>query len=236
MKRFSVILIAQFVVIAAAAFFGSWAFARWHAAPAKPASDEMSWFQSQLGLEAQQSAKLEKFHADFQAEQAKLCERHCAKRFELGELIKESDSITPRVEQLTKELAELEAQSQRLTIQHIFEVGKQLDAAQRAQFVNKVYDQICSSCPMGSHRPGPDKQASCGASGCECCLTSAPNQTEDPPPIASMPDPQPRMSLLPVHTSAVAGAGLHPRSEHAVPASQPRSSLPLFVLLSIFLI
>jgi len=201
MKRYSAILIAQFVVIAAAAFFGSWAYARWQSTPAEPAGNEMSWFQSQLGLNVEQASKLEKVHEAFQAEQSKLCEEHCAKRFELGELIKQSDSMSPRVEQLARELSELEARSQRITIQHIFEVGKQLSASQREKFVSKVYDQICSSCPMGSHRPASGKQAACETEGCGC-MSSSDNATPSSPAVAGFPPQHSWPKTLPPKASA----------------------------------
>jgi Spy/CpxP family protein refolding chaperone len=197
MKRFAVILLAQFVVIAAAAFFGSWAFSRWQGDGEKPAGDEMWWFRSQLGLSAEQAGKLETIHEQFLAEQSRLCETHCAKRFELGELIQQSQSMTGQVEQLARELAEIEARSQRLTIEHIFQVGKQLTAAQRTKFVGKVYDQICTSCPMGSHRPATGKRAACDGCDCGCGVASIPGEAQAAGPLAVLPPPSPRIEISP---------------------------------------
>jgi hypothetical protein len=223
MKRFGVILLLQVVVIAAAAFAGSWAYSRWQSCCPAPATDEVSWFRSQLGLNPAQAAKLETLHESFRAAQSKLCEQHCAKRFELGELIQQSDSITPRIETMTKELAALEAESQRLTIQHIFEVGKQLDAGQRTKFVNKVYEQMSTSCPMGSHKPGSDKQAACGAAGCDCCVASG---DDAPPasPAAALPQPQVRGEFTPMTAPVTFAKGKGFASSEANPLMlEPRT-------------
>lgn len=235
MKRFGVILAVQFVVIGIAAFLGSWAFARWQRPAAPLAGDEISWFQSQLGLTGEQAAKLDKIHDQFLAEQSKLCAEHCSKRVDLGELIKQSDSVTPRIEQLTRELSELETKSQRLTIEHIFAVSKQLNSSQREKFVSKVYEQMCSSCPMGMHKPVPGKQASCGSPVCECCVASDSHDTQPAPPIASLPVPQMKLNVFTSSPPiAIADADRQPCAGLANPSVPPHGTLPLFVVLSVF--
>jgi hypothetical protein len=235
MKRFGVIIALQIVVIAAAAFAGSWAFSRWQNCCPAPAPDEVSWFRSQLGLTPEQAATLEKLHESFRADQSKLCELHCAKRFELGELIQQSDAITPHIEAMTKELSALEAESQRLTIQHIFEVGKQLDAGQRARFVNKVYEQMCTSCPMGSHKPEPGKQASCESAECDCCVASGDGDPHPAPSTASLPSPQTKLQVLTAVRPVLATTiDLQPSREFALSDSRDHSVTPLFVLFSTF--
>ncbi len=148
MKRFSLILLVQFVVVFAAGFFGAWAYSHWFGAPRPAAGGEMTWFQSQLGLSRDKATMLESMQKTFQTEQMRLCEQHCSKRFELAELIKKGGTITPPMETLTREMADLEARSERLTINQIFEIGNQLTADQRTKFYARVYDRICSSCRM----------------------------------------------------------------------------------------
>lgn len=161
MKRFSFILAVQFVVVFAAGFLGAWAYFHWFGTPTPAATGEASWFRSQLGLGEEQAAKLESMQKAFQSEQMKLCEQHCTKRFELAELIKKGGgAVTPQMETLTREMSDIEARSEKLTIHHIFDIGKQLNEEQRAKFFAKVYDQICSSCRMDMGRMTLGKQAS----------------------------------------------------------------------------
>ena len=160
MKRFTLILAVQFVVMLVAGFLGAWAYAHWCGAPTPSAGGHVSWFQSQLGLSADQTARLESMQKAFQAEQMKLCEQHCAKRFELAELIKKGGgAVTPQMETLTREMADIEAKSEKLTINHIFEIGNQLNAEQREKFLVKVCDRINASCRMDMGRMALGKQA-----------------------------------------------------------------------------
>src|SRR5262245_7471287 len=114
MKRYAGILAIQFVVIFAAAFLGSWAYSQWRGSvPASTTvANEVAWFQSELGVDAAQSTKLAKLDQEFESEQARVCDEHCAKRVELAELIKNSESVTPQMETLSRELCNLEAKSQ----------------------------------------------------------------------------------------------------------------------------
>src|ERR1044071_9013069 len=100
MKRFATILAIQFVVIFAAAFLGVWAFKHFAAQSSNASQpsthDEVSWFRSALGLEGTQATKLEQLHQDFEAQQSKLCEQHCAARMELAELIRKGTAVTPQ--------------------------------------------------------------------------------------------------------------------------------------------
>jgi Spy/CpxP family protein refolding chaperone len=120
----------------------------------------VSWFRAQLGLSAEQTAKLDSMQKVFQGEQMKLCEQHCAKRFELAELIKKGGAVTPQMETLTREMADIEGRSEKLTINHIFAIGNQLNGEQRAKFFAKVYEQISSSCRMDMGRMALGKQVS----------------------------------------------------------------------------
>lgn len=180
MKRFTVILLIQVVVIFAAAFLGSWAYAKWRQTTATPspshvhAADELSWLRSELGLNPAQADKLEKLHEEFLFEQARLCERHCSARFELAELIKKNTEMSPKMKELSAAMSEAEAESERLTMEHILAVGKELTEEQRAKFVAKVYQQMCSGCPMKLHAPGLGKQSSCNSDTLRCCQACAP--------------------------------------------------------------
>ncbi|MSR64488.1 MAG: hypothetical protein EXS18_01760 [Verrucomicrobiae bacterium] len=206
MKRFAGILAIQFVVIFAAGFLGSWAFAHWRSAPSVPVptAQETSWFQSELGVDSAQAARLTELDKKFEVEQARICEQHCAKRVELAGMIKNGDAMTPPMETLSRELCDLEAKSQRVTLDHIFAVGKELNASQREKFTAKVHDQMCGSCPMGMHKPGSGKQASasCGSAGCTCCVTSDDHQSSPAQPIAQLTPPQPRLDWFTQKTDA----------------------------------
>ncbi len=160
MKRFSFVLAVQFVIMLVAGFLGASAYCHWFAAPRLAEGGETTWFQSQLGLSEDQAVRLESMQTAFQAEQMKLCEQQCSKRFDLAELIKKGGSVTPQMEALTREMADIEARSERLTVNHIFEIGNLLNDDQRAKFYSKVYDQIRSSCRMDMGRMALGKQAS----------------------------------------------------------------------------
>ncbi len=239
MKRFAGILVIQFVVIFAAAFLGSWVYGRWTSTHQKLPGPEMSWFQTELGVDDVQAAKLSKLDKEFEDEQAKVCEQHCARRVELAELIKTSETVTPQMETLSRELCDLEAKSQRVTLDHIFAVGKELNAAQRTKFVSKVHEQMCGSCPMRMHRDVPGKQASvsCESAGCNCCVSSDDRPSEPITPIAQSASPQPRIEFSPPKASLTL---LAPQLACQPPVtsftSSVHSSTPLFVLLSSFLI
>src|SRR5690349_18887603 len=118
MKRSAGILVIQFVVIFTAAFLGSWTYSHWRgsATTSSPVASEVTWFQSELGVDAVHAAKLAELDKKFEADQAAVCEQHCAKRVELAELIKKSETVTPQMEMLSRELCDLEAKSQRLTL------------------------------------------------------------------------------------------------------------------------
>src|ERR1051325_663170 len=182
MKRFGAIMLVQFVVIFVGGFAGAWAFSHWRTPAAAAAGNEVSWFQAGLGLDAAQAARLEKLHQEFEAQQRELCAQHCDKRFKVAELLKTQSAMTPAIEALTRELADIEARSQQIGRAHVFAVGRELNAAQREKFVAKVYERMCHSCPMDLHNRRPGDQASCDAPGCDCCV-----ETDDQKPLPVAP-------------------------------------------------
>lgn len=77
-----------------------------------------------------------------------LCGKHCASRMKLAELLKAGNPDTKRVLEIQAEVSRISAETEEITLKHVFQVCETLEPGQKSTYLAKYGAQIEASCPM----------------------------------------------------------------------------------------
>lgn len=135
----------------------SFAVARWmtyrHESITAGRLNDPSWLKAQLGLSDSQATEVEKSESEYLAKVESLCVAHCAARFSLGEELAKPKPDVDKARSYVEKMNAVQADAERATLDHFLRVRALLSEQQAARYTKIIQEQVCTSCPMGIHKP-----------------------------------------------------------------------------------
>ena len=113
------------------------------------------WLARELRLTPEQQARFALLDKDFSGKCSRCCEQMCAARFALSQELQRADSVTPKVEELLRQMLAAQAASERETVQHLFRIKSLLTPEQQRRYVELVTGKLCAMCSQGGHHVDP---------------------------------------------------------------------------------
>lgn len=136
MKRIFAILIAG--LIAGALVYGVVYRAT---APAKQAAPELAWLKTEYQLSDAEFARIYEMHHAYLPRCKAMCRRIDAKNAELQQLLANATGLTPEIERVMRESAELRLECQQAMLNHFFEVSRTMPPEQGKKYLAWVQRQ-----------------------------------------------------------------------------------------------
>jgi hypothetical protein len=112
-----------------------------HSALARSPSPELAWLKEEFHLSDPEFARLARMHDDYLSGCGERCRLIDAKNHKLRELLAASDHVTPEIESLLKEAAELRADCQKQMLQHFYDVSRAMPPDQGKRYLAWVHRQ-----------------------------------------------------------------------------------------------
>ncbi len=141
MRRTWLILLSG-VVLALAAFLGSYraGTARSHGWE-RTQTPELAWLKEEFHLTNAEFTRIAQMHEAYLAGCAERCRLIDAKNSELRRLLAETNVVTPQIERVLSESAQLRAQCQKQMLQHFYDVGRTMPVEQGNRYLAWVQAQ-----------------------------------------------------------------------------------------------
>ena len=118
-----------------------------------PDIHDAGWLKATLGLSAEQTAQVEKLRDEFAAQVEGCCAKHCGARFDLSnELAKPAPDVAA-ARACVERMCAAQTTSEQATLDHILRVRAVLTPEQQQRYAKLINEQICTSCPLGLHKP-----------------------------------------------------------------------------------
>ena len=135
MNRSLVILIAG-LALATTGYVGVYYAGRAaHSSMEHSASPELAWLKEEFHLSDDDFARLSRMHDQYLNGCAERCAQIDKKNQELTRLLRDADRVTPEIEQLLRESAQLRADCQKQMLQHFFEVSRAMPPEQGKRYL-----------------------------------------------------------------------------------------------------
>lgn len=142
------------VVIVIALGIGSYAIAGYMARERDPCPRMMQagTLAAQLQLSAQQRGRIGTINEQFQHRREALRGEQRAQRRELMTRLRERPPDRERIDEQIRRISETQAAMQRLAVEHILDVGAELDERQSERFFELIDEATCPGAVMGEGR------------------------------------------------------------------------------------
>jgi hypothetical protein len=101
----------------------------------KDSSPELAWLKEEFHLPEAEFDRITRLHAAYQDACMERCGRIDSKNRELARLLGSTNAVTPEIEKLLRESAELRAECQKAMLQHFFEVSRTMPADQGKRYL-----------------------------------------------------------------------------------------------------
>ena len=98
--------------------------------------------QRELGLNAEQTSRLEALEEPFLRREAELKAAHAAAIGKLADALAEDQSFSPRVEAAIAEIHQTQAELQKATIEHLLDMKPALTSEQYQQLLHRVSEAL----------------------------------------------------------------------------------------------
>jgi hypothetical protein len=135
MKRPVLILLAG-LALATAGYLGVYyAGTAAHSNMERSPAPELAWLKEEFHLSDVDFARLSRMHDEYLSGCAQRCLVIDKKNQELTRLLKSADQVTPEIERLLRESAQLRADCQKQMLQHFFEVSRAMPAEQGKRYL-----------------------------------------------------------------------------------------------------
>ncbi len=107
---------------------------------------------AKLQLSARQRDAIESINVEFQRQREDIRTRHREHSSELLKLLRESPPDRERIDGKLAEIGELQAEMQRLAVNHLLDVSAELDEQQRERLFELIDEAMCPGAVMGGGR------------------------------------------------------------------------------------
>ncbi len=115
--------------------------------------NDTPWLRRELSLTDAQSAAIDKLNQEFRVKVDHCCDAHCDARFALGGELAKPQVDLARANACVDRMAAAQADSERVTLDHILRVRAVLTPDQQQRYAALVSQQICAAGPLGMHHP-----------------------------------------------------------------------------------
>jgi len=115
--------------------------------------NDTGWLRRELKLTEAQTTKIEELDKDFRTRIEGCCAKHCSARFTLSEELAKPQVDLANTAKCVDRMAAAQAESERVTLDHILRVRAVLTPDQQKRYALLVSQQVCTACPMGMHHP-----------------------------------------------------------------------------------
>lgn len=109
---------------------------------------------ARLQLTAEQSRRVEEINVEFQRQREGICERRREHLRELMGLLRESPPSRQRIDDKIDETSSVQAQMQRLAVDHLLDISAELDEGQRERLFELTGEAMCPGAMMGRGHGG----------------------------------------------------------------------------------
>jgi hypothetical protein len=145
MKRPWVILLAG-LAIAGLAYAGVYfAGTAGHCCLQHSQAPELAWLKAEFHLSDDEFARITQMHEQYLAGCAERCRQIDEKNGELARLLAATNTVTPAIEQLLRESAQMRAQCQQKMLEHFYAVSRTMPPAQGQRYLAWVQGQTIVS-------------------------------------------------------------------------------------------
>lgn len=135
MNRSLIVLVAG-LVLATASFCGVYYAGRAsHASLEHGAAPELAWLKEEFHLGNAEFARLSQMHDAYLSGCADRCLQIDKKNQALSQRLRDADRVTPEIEELLREAAQLRAECQKQMLQHFFEVSRAMPPEQGKRYL-----------------------------------------------------------------------------------------------------
>jgi hypothetical protein len=141
MPRTLLILVAG-LAFAGLGYFGVYsAGTAAHCTMEKSQAPELAWLKQEFQLNDEEFNRISRLHEQYLAGCAERCRRIDLKNQELAQLLTATNTITPEIERLLSEAAQLRAECQKNMLQHFYEVSRTMPTDQGKRYLAWVQEQ-----------------------------------------------------------------------------------------------
>lgn len=141
MKRPWRILIAV-VALALAAYASSYlALTHRHRNIEKSPAPELAWLKTEYRLSDEQFTRVCELHLRYQPHCQEMCDRIRQRNAVLARLIASTNTVTPEIERVLKETAQLRQDCQKMMLEHFFAVSRAMPPEQARRYLSEMRQQ-----------------------------------------------------------------------------------------------
>lgn len=156
LKRSSWIIAVAGILLAAAAYCGFYyagtAETRRLAASPEP---ELAWLKAEFHLSDADFQRISQMHEQYLTGCAERCRQIDAKNAELRQLLAATNVVTPQIQEVLREAAQIRVQCQQQMLQHFYEVSQTMPPEQGRRYLAWVEQQtILADAHRGMHPAG----------------------------------------------------------------------------------
>ena len=101
-------------------------------------SDELAWLKTEFQINAQDFDQIARLHAEYKPHCKEMCRRIDQHDKRVRQLLAATNSLTPELESLLREGAQLRAECQRDMLKHFYAVSRQMPPQQAKRYLDWV--------------------------------------------------------------------------------------------------
>jgi hypothetical protein len=146
MKR-SILILMLGLLAGLAAFAGlySWKTVPHQKAVQESAAPELAWLRTEFNLSDEDFVRISELHLGYLPECEEMCRRIEAVHAKLRPLVLDSTAVTPQIEGLLAEAADLRRHCQSVMLQHFYAVSRAMPEAEGRRYLARMQELTLSS-------------------------------------------------------------------------------------------
>lgn len=141
MKRALVILFAG-LALGAAAYFLCFRMATQPMRQAASVEKELAWLAMEFRLTPEQMQRVEALHSDYQPRCMEMCRKIAENNAQLDRLIAAKRDVTPEMDRLLRESAEIQVECRRDMLTHIYAVAAVMPPGQGERYIGLLKTRV----------------------------------------------------------------------------------------------
>lgn len=102
----------------------------------------------ELGLTQSQKDAIRSLEKSYRAKVVDLCGKHCGEKMKLAKLLTASPRDDNAIAAASENAARIEAETERLTTQHILSMARAMNEKQAEVFLRKFSEEVVKTCPI----------------------------------------------------------------------------------------
>ena len=102
----------------------------------------------ELSLTPQQRNRIQSLQSSYRQKIVEMCQQHCGEKIKLAKLLTASPRDDKSIEAASENVVRIEAESERLTTQHVLSMARAMDEKQAEIFLRKFSGEIVKTCPI----------------------------------------------------------------------------------------